>query len=133
MRSQHFGAQNGPFAPNENFFRKSINIFLLHLFTMQKIFKWDPELWWHVIFKPKIVHLLWGKLLQKNHLHNSDLPFVSFHCAKSFKSGFMRMCHSGAENGLTGLMDTFLGKTITIFPCISWSLSLCNIFKKFLQ
>ena len=50
MRMCHFWAQNGPFAPNKNFFWKIINIILIYLLApfivqnFKKILPADPEL-----------------------------------------------------------------------------------------
>ena len=33
MRTCHFQAQNGPFVPNENLFRKTVNIISIYLLT----------------------------------------------------------------------------------------------------
>ena len=46
----HFGAQNGPFAPNKNFFFKILNITVIYLLApfivqnFKKILSADPEL-----------------------------------------------------------------------------------------
>ena len=57
-----FLTQNNPFAPNENFFRKTTNIIFIYLltpFTMlkfKKILRADPELWGCTSFRTKINH-----------------------------------------------------------------------------
>ena len=61
MRMHHFWAQNGPFAPN-NFFWKIINIILIYLLVpfigqnFKKILPADPESWGCTIFRPKIAY-----------------------------------------------------------------------------
>ena len=62
MRMHHFGAQNGPFAPNNFFFWKIINTILIYLLApfivenFTKILPEDPELWGCTIFGPKMTH-----------------------------------------------------------------------------
>ena len=56
----HFGAQNGPFAPNKIFFFKILNITVIYLLApfivqnLKKILSADPELWGCTIFGPKM-------------------------------------------------------------------------------
>ena len=63
MKSHHFQAQNGPFALNVIFFRKTINIiimYLLALFIMQnfkKILKSESRVMTTCHFWAKMVHL----------------------------------------------------------------------------
>ena len=63
MRTLHFWTQNSPFAPNENFFRNTINIISMYLLapcTEQNFFKnlrVDPEPGRRAIFEPKMVQL----------------------------------------------------------------------------
>ena len=54
--------QNGPFASNENFFRKTIiiSMYLLTLSIVQnfkKILRADPKLWARAVLRPKMAHL----------------------------------------------------------------------------
>ena len=66
----HFWAQNGPFAPN-NFFWKIINIILIYLLApfivqnFKKILPADPELWGCTIFGPKMAHFPKWEFFQK--------------------------------------------------------------------
>ena len=70
MRMHHFWAQNGPFAPN-NFFWKIINIILIYLLApfivqnFKKILPADPELWGCAIFGPKMAHFPKWEFFQK--------------------------------------------------------------------
>ena len=70
MRMCHFWAQNGPFAPN-NFFWKIINIILIYLLApfivqnFKKILPADPELWGCAIFGPKMAHFPKWEFFQK--------------------------------------------------------------------
>ena len=70
MRMCHFWAQNGPFAPN-NFFWKIINIILIYLLApfivqnFKKILPADPELWGCAIFGPKMTHFPKWEFFQK--------------------------------------------------------------------
>ena len=68
MRSNHFRAQHCPFAPNEKFFRKTINMISLYILTpfivqnLLKILRAGQKLWACPIFRPKmpknlLVHL----------------------------------------------------------------------------
>ena len=68
----HFGAKNGANTSRKVFFRKTINLFLMYLlnpFTVQnlkKILTADPDLWLHIPFGTKMVHLpwrIWGKTI----------------------------------------------------------------------
>ena len=51
MRTHHFWIQNGPFAPNNSFLKKIMNIYFIYLLApfivknLQKILTADPELW----------------------------------------------------------------------------------------
>ena len=71
MRMHHFWAQNGPFAPNNFFFWKIINIIFIKLLApfivqqFKKILPGDPELWGCTIFGPKMTHLPKWEFFQK--------------------------------------------------------------------
>ena len=62
MTMRHVLGQNGPFAPNKFFCRKSIIIFLIYLLApfivqnLKKILPADPELRGCAIFGPKMSH-----------------------------------------------------------------------------
>ena len=76
MRMCHFWAQNGPFAPNKNFFWKIINIILIYLLApfivqnFKKILPADPELWGCAIFGPKMAHFPKWEFFSENLLMN---------------------------------------------------------------
>ena len=84
MTTCHFRAQNSPFAQNENFFRKTINICSMYLsapFIVQnfkKILRIDPKLWGRTIFRVKM-----ARLLQK--IFFSDNPCCVQSCLSACK------------------------------------------------
>ena len=63
MRMHYFWAQNHPLAPNENFFRKTINIIFMYLLApfivqkFKKILRADLGLCGCTIFRPKMACL----------------------------------------------------------------------------
>ena len=91
MKACHFQAQNSPFAPNDNFFRKTSNMISMYLLihfivqNFKKILRLDPNLWACTIFRPKMAHLPYMRF-QKNHWYNFHVPLGYFHCAKLKKN-----------------------------------------------
>ena len=79
MRVCHFWTQNGPFGPN-NFFWKIININLIYLLApfngqnFNKLLPADPELWGCAIFGPKMAHFPKWEFFSENLL----MSLVSF-------------------------------------------------------
>ena len=67
----------------------------------------DPET--HVIFGPKMSHLLQTRIFWENHLQNFDVPLGPFHCATN-----KNILTAGAEK-YTPNMNIF-GKSIKHFP-----------------
>ena len=80
MRMHHFWAQNGSFAPNKFFWKKSISFSstywpLLLCKIFKKVLTADPELWRCVSFGPKIAHLPKWEFFSEN-LLISLVPFI---------------------------------------------------------
>ena len=71
MRIHHFEAQNGPFAQNNFFGGKIINIILIYLLApfivqnFKKILPTDEDLWGCTIFGPKMAHFPKWDFFQK--------------------------------------------------------------------
>ena len=88
MRMHHFWAQNGPFAPN-NFFWKIINIILIYLLApfivqnFKKILPADPELWGCTIFGPKMAHFPKWEFFRKPFHETCFFHSCLFTCQKS--------------------------------------------------
>ena len=137
MKACHFQAQNSPFAPNDNFFRKTSNMISMYLLihfivqNFKKILRLDPNLWACTIFRPKMAHLPYVRF-QKNHWYNFHVPLGYFHCAKLKKkyplSQFkvMRMCYFWAQNGPFAQKGKFFRKPISKTGCNHSCLSTCK-------
>ena len=100
MSMHHFWAQHGPFARNNFFFSKIINITLIYLLApfvvqnIKQILTADPELWICAMFGPKMAHFPKWELKKTKKPVNESCFFCS--ClstsqkSKSDKSHWLR-------------------------------------------
>ena len=86
-----------PFFPNENFFRKTIDIISMYLlvpFTVQnlkKILQADQNLWGHDSFRPKMAHLPQMRTFLRKNINSVSMYLLDPFTVINFKKSFEQM------------------------------------------